>query len=69
MPETEKKRRNAPQTAQTSDIAPQPERQETEIIDAEEVRRQAKKRRHMKDQDVDNMLLTRSLKEEFKKDK
>ena len=45
------------------------ERQETEIIDAEEVRRQAKKRRHMKDQDVDNMLLTRSLKEEFKKDK
>ena len=45
------------------------ERQETEIIDAEEVRRQAKKRQHMKDQDVDNMLLTRSLKEEFKKDK
>ena len=31
MPETEKKRRNAPQTAQTNDIAPQPERQETEI--------------------------------------
>ena len=31
MPETEKKRRNAPQTAQMSDIAPQPERQETEI--------------------------------------
>ena len=30
MPETEKKRRNAPQTAQMSDIALQPERQETE---------------------------------------
>ena len=39
------------------------ERQETEIIDAEEVRKKARKRRDMKD--VDKMLLTQSMEKDF----
>ena len=39
------------------------ERQETEIIDAEEVRKKARKRRDMKD--VDKMLLTQSMENDF----
>ena len=38
-------------------------RQETEIIDAEEVRKKARKRRDMKD--VDKMLLTQSMEKDF----
>lgn len=39
------------------------ERQETEIIDTEEVRKKARKRRDMKD--VDKMLLTQSMEKDF----
>ena len=39
------------------------ERQETEIIDAEEVRKKARKRRDMKD--IDKMLLTQSMENDF----
>lgn len=39
------------------------ERQETEIIDAEEVRKKARKRRDMKD--VDKMLLTQSMEQDL----